>query len=396
MPAAGTILAAVVSVVAAIGSAFIAYSKSRLLESKKNEYQRELEALKKQLQESLEEKKSQLQTNLEARKSELQTALEERKARLQTDMEGRKSALQKELAELNASLTDENATKNARRVYEYDARRRLYGDVEPLLFQLFDAAEGAFHAVASLARTQRAGDLPEWLKPAAHSYYIRSIIHRLFRPLAVYRLVQRSTTLVDLTLDPSIRLRYQLLKECYLTWTDDFGLAKLEPERPYKPVVDNWKQLRLSSPEVHWRQGLVIGHLDRLIDAMAVSEGTKFRVMNFGEFDAAVTNNPGFKESYDFAYDVFQSFSFIQRPILSRLLLSYAALIHVFMMINAKAKTDDPAAIDPATILDSFLKSEEISTLNWRNSGPFEELSVVRPYVDKRIRQAKQDVYVKF
>ena len=395
LPAAGTIGGAAVSILAAVGTAWLAYNRNKSLEGVKKKYQAELENTKNTYQRELEDLKTRLQTNLEVRKSELQTGLEERKAQLQANMEDRKLVLQKELAEFNADLTDVNAAKNARRVYEYDARRRLYGEVEPLLFQLFDAAEGAFHAVASLARTQRDGDLPEWLGPDARPYYIRSIIHRLFRPLGVYRLVQRSTTLVDLTLDPTIRLRYRLLKECYLTWTDDFGIAELAPKKTYKPFAENWQELRLKSPEVHWRQGFVIGHLDRLVDAMAVSEGTKFRVMNFGEFDAAVEDDAqSLKGSYIFASDIFKSFSFTHRPVLARVLLSYAGLMYVLMMINAKAKAED-AAIDPAAIFDAFLASDDSKILNWHKGDGFDELSVVESYVRRRIEQAQQD-YVRF
>jgi hypothetical protein len=363
LPGAGTVAGAVISVAAAIGTAVLAYQKSRLLESQKNDYQRDLEGLKNQLQQSLE---------------------------------SRKLDLQKELEEFKAGIADDTAARNARRGYEYDARKRLYEQVEPLLFQLFEAAEGAFHAVASLARTQRKNKLPEWLGPEEDEYYIRSIIHRLFRPLAIYRLLQRSTTLVDLTLDPTIRLRYSLLKECYLTWTDDFTLKDLAPTQVYDPNVDDWEKLRKSSPAVYWRQALVIGDLDRLIDSMTVTEGSSLRIMNFGEFDTAAATDKKFKTVFDFPRDVFEDFSFPTRPVLSRMLLSYACLMHILMTVYAGAKMASADEIDLQAILADFLKSEESQALNWRTNPTSDDMSVICPYVLRRIEQARQGGYVKF
>jgi len=70
--------------------------------------------------------------------------------------------------------------------------------------------------------------------------------------------------------------------------------------------------------------------------------------------------------------------------------------MHVLMMVNARAKADEAAKIDPAAILGEFLASDDSAILNWHKSGPLDELLIVRPYVLKRIEQAKQDGYVKF
>jgi phage tail tape-measure protein len=110
MPAAITVAAALISVLGAIGSAVLAYMGNSALEKRKSELTTQIEAFK-------------------------------------------------------AGLADDLAARNARRDYEYDARKRLYAQVEPLLFQLFEAAETAFNAVASLARTQRDRNLPGWLSP---------------------------------------------------------------------------------------------------------------------------------------------------------------------------------------------------------------------------------------
>jgi hypothetical protein len=340
MPAATTVAAALISVLGAIGSAVLAYIGKSALEKRKGELTTQIEAFK-------------------------------------------------------AGLADDLAARNARRDYEYDARKRLYAQVEPLLFQLFEAAETAFNAVASLARTQRDRNLPGWLTLGGNDYYIRSIIHRLFLPLANYRLIQRSMTLIDLTLDPSIRLRYALLKESYLIWTDDFGLAHLAPSLPYDPNVSDWARARAGNSATFWRQGLVIGNLDRLLDAMIVDDGPSRRPMNFGEWEAAITTKPEVRQVYEIVQDIFLKFEFGSRPVLSRLLISYACMMHTLMTVyNSTAENPNP---DLEKIYSDFVAEKARSDMLrcWGATAP-DVFDVVRPYVFRRFKQAKQGGYATF
>ena len=84
---------------------------------------------------------------------------------LVTARAGRRAAedLEKLKAEMGARFAETSAERNARRDYEYDAKKRLYQEIEPLLFQLFEALEEAHYRVRSLARSSRHGNLPGWL-----------------------------------------------------------------------------------------------------------------------------------------------------------------------------------------------------------------------------------------
>jgi hypothetical protein len=382
MPPAVSVGAAAVSVLAAIGTAVLSYLKGWSLERAKAGYQKDIEARKAEYQQDIENRKAGYQADLERRKSELQT-----------ELEGRKSELQKDLEEFKAGLADELAAQNARRSYEYDAKKRLYAQVEPLLFQLFEAAEGAFHAVASLARTQRMGKLPAWLAADAHKYYIRSIIHRLFLPLAIFRLIRQSTTLVDLNLDPSIRLRYALLKEGYLTWTDDFGIADCAPKLDYRPNEDDWARLRKANQPVYWRQGLVIGSVDRLVDAMTSANSAPPRPMNFGEWELAVTKTRALKLAYEIVEDIFIDFEFRARPVLGRLLISYACMMHTLMSIYGKPVEQ----LDLTALVSGLSASGEVADLKWRPADePHDDIAEILPYVLRRCTQATRGEYVKF
>jgi hypothetical protein len=395
-------LGAVVSIVAAAASLLGSFLSTRWLqkanarhlselEARKADLQRGLEERKAVLQDGLEERKATLQSGLEGRKTELQKDLEERKTDLQASLESRKLLLQKDLEQFKAEIADDLAAQSARRAYEYEARKRLYAQVEPLLFQLFEASEGAFHAVTSLSRTQRRGDIPGWL--GGDGYYMRSIVHRLFLPLSILRLMQRSTTLLDLRLDPSIRLRYALLKECYLTLTDDFGVATLGPGLEYDPNARDWRSLRAQRPDVYWRQGLVIGRLDRLVDAMVISENASRRPMNFGEFETAIREPPRFADVYESAQDIFTGFDFRGRPVLGRMLTVYACLFHVLMSIYDRA----PHEVNLLDIAAEFNSGVQSAPLRWWRAGEPDVLEIVQPYVQQRIKQATtQGSYVRF
>src|SRR5438552_88350 len=94
--------------------------------------------------------------------------LETFKAKLTTD-------LTKELDSFRADIVDKQAEKNARRDYLYEARKRLYQEYEPLLFQLVEFSRNALDRIYGLARTAKQSNLGShgWLSSdnSAYDYY---------------------------------------------------------------------------------------------------------------------------------------------------------------------------------------------------------------------------------
>jgi hypothetical protein len=52
-------------------------------------------------------------------------------------------------------LRDVYAERDARRDYEYEARKRLYHECGPAFFQMMELSESAFHRITGLAGTAR-------------------------------------------------------------------------------------------------------------------------------------------------------------------------------------------------------------------------------------------------
>ncbi len=200
---------------------------------------------------------------------------------------GRKN--ERDLEALRTKLAESQAEKNARRDYEYEARKRLYHEFEPLLFQFVDLAESAQRRIGSIARTARQGHLqPDqgWL--SRQSYYFLVTMYKLMAPLVIVRLMQRRLTLVDLTVDPKINVQYALMKRLYHSFTDDFDLARMEPVIAYDPNMSDLAQASNPNQIKYHRQGLFIGRLDNVIDALIVQTSDNLsRCMSFGEFEAA-------------------------------------------------------------------------------------------------------------
>jgi hypothetical protein len=66
---------------------------------------------------------------------------------------------QLDLARLENRFIESRSEKAARREYEYEARKRLYAEFQPLLFQLVERCDGALARIQSIADAARRGRL---------------------------------------------------------------------------------------------------------------------------------------------------------------------------------------------------------------------------------------------
>lgn len=237
---------------------------------------------------------------------------------VQLAIEDERARVQESLTTLKAALDDRNSATAARRDYEYEARKRLYDEVEPLLFQVYEALEEAHHRVRSLARTARNGNL-SWLEP--NGYYLTSTAYKLLLPVAHLRLVQQRMTFVDLGLDPHIELRYLLLKLYTRSFTDDFVLAETPPRLAYNPNDGDWHRKSKEDPAVYARQGFVLGDLECVAELLITREGEKNRAISYGEFEGLLSQSP-IDDNLQEAIELFRGFSHERKPVLARMLVA--------------------------------------------------------------------------
>ncbi len=65
---------------------------------------------------------------------------------------------QNALAILNSKLSEQQAEQDANRDYEYEAKKRLYRECEPLIFQLIEASETALSHIKGMAARGKGSD----------------------------------------------------------------------------------------------------------------------------------------------------------------------------------------------------------------------------------------------
>ena len=248
----------------------------------------------------------------------------------------------KRLAEFQAKLEDQKGEAGAKRQYEYDARKRLYAECYPVIFQLSEYADLAYRRVLNIADAAVAGGLRERL---GNQYYSSSTMYRIIAPAACFVLMRQRLTAVDLSLDERINRLYKIARLHYSVLLADFEMSAEDPTityKPHEPEAETHRNLdpRQPNPAEYWYQALVWGYLDRAASSMLVSNngGAEQRIMGFGEFDDAVRKDGSQLNLYFKPIrDLFEDFTPNGRPTLWRVFAGLAILTRMFRADAAKA-----------------------------------------------------------
>jgi hypothetical protein len=274
------------------------------------------------------------------------------------------------LKHLENKLAIERAEQDARRDYEYEARKRLYQECEPILFQFAELSESALRRIHALARNAKEGNLgPDRYWLSTDHYFIKSTIYRLIAPMAAFRLLQRRLTSIDLKLDQTINLQYILGKTLYYSFSSSPDLAKSEPPIPYDPdyigleskdlTESEKEEYRTKYPEKFWLQGIKVGMIDILAETLisATDKEKDPRIKSFGEFEQEFfeKSHPTLADNrFEIMFTLFSYFHPMTRPVLWRVLLSQAYLY------NAIRNIRNNEGRDITTDFDRFKKLFEI------------------------------------
>jgi hypothetical protein len=285
------------------------------------------------------------------------------------------------LTRLQNDLGQQSKERDARRDYEYEARKRLYEQFEPLLFKLVEVSDEAWHRILSLARSARRGDIKPsggWL--SSEGYYLISTLYKLMAPMAVIRLLSEKLTLVDLTLEETIRDQYYLAKALDRSFTDDFSLAARKPALKYDPEVS--AAVRASDPVVHARQGVSLGRVDAAAEAMIVRDkDAQPRVMTFGQFDTEYrTKGSSLSTALAPVAYIVLDFHPDTRPVLSRVLIAQAVMLRTLAGIRGRKREDFRPLRE--------LTADDAALLKWDANTPIEPvLAIAYEHIRETYRQ---------
>ena len=227
-------------------------------------------------------------------------------------------ARDEKLARLNASLTQQRDEDIALRDYTYEARKRLYKEVNPILFRLRELCEGSIWRVRRIV----CGEfqvITDYQKLT--DYHVQTTAQRLVGPLVVAQEIQRHMTAVDLRVDPAIKAQYIVSRELLWILHEGKAIAAVPPAIRYRGE---------GAPEEP-RQHLTFAQLQRLVDVFTKQEedGTR-RPLKLMELEDSKTDK-------DIApvllrmKTLFTSASASSTPVLWRLLIAQASLMHVLV-----------------------------------------------------------------
>ncbi len=285
----------------------------------------------------------------------------------------------KQLEQLKADLAETRAEVDARREYEYEARKRVYEACGPLFFQLSEAAEDALHRILSIAQASRKGNLghghESWLDQRGS--YRTSTYYNLLAPLAVYKMLRMRLTLVDLAVEPDIAWRFELVKRLFLSFTEHHEFACLEPPLKYEPDVSDWKVRRTQNEARYWQQGLAAGRLDTMAETLILREAdSEPRIMSYGEFESTIwIGDTDMHSTFEPIFDIIAAFEPSSRPVLWRILIAQA---HLCAALKSQG-TPKVIALSPSL-------QEALAVRDWPEDSAFgDPFECARRYFENRV-----------
>jgi hypothetical protein len=303
------------------------------------------------------------------------------KQRSDRALETFKAGSNQALEDFKSGLAQAQAEHGARLAYEYEARKHLYAEFYPLLFQLVEACESAYDRIGGLAIAAREQLLKGFLCEDGYRF---QTVYRLLYPLAVFRLCQSKLTSVDLTVDPWVRAQYLTAKQLYGIWISSAELAAAGPDIRYRPFsTDSEPGHGRTDP----RQHLSVADVELLIEALQV-RGDKgpSRCRSFGEFiawkaglESEEGRRPALLDSVAYAMALFEGFHPSTRPVLWRTLLAEARVCKLLIRaFEAHAIAADGDGGWKQSAKDLLFMAEERADLDWtRPDSPAEDRAQV-------------------
>jgi hypothetical protein len=287
---------------------------------------------------------------------------------------------QKKLAYLSDQFEEQRSERDARRDYEYEAKKRLYAECEPILFEAMELAENFRRRVISLARSSRQGDLSAdgtgWL--SKRGYYYKSTAYYALSPSTSFKILQRRLTAIDLALEPRLEFQYQLLKLTFDSYSWDHSLAGEAPRLSYEPEGADYGKpgrdsLLRNSPQVYRRQGLYLGITDQIADALVMTSEGAYHCKSLGEFwlefDDPKSRIGQLGGELD---ELFVGFHPDMRPVLWRVLVTQYQLLGALLRTRLLSTGD---GLDLRTVLP-VPGQAQAEKLDWRQPGSEADVNV--------------------
>ena len=264
---------------------------------------------------------------------------------------------QKQLERLRADLAVDAADLNAKRDYEYEAKKRLYAECEPAHFRLLESSQAARARIATIARVARShpDQCSGWMRNRGHRLYT---LYRLTSPLVHFSVLREKVTNIDLRLSPEMHFQYVLGRLLYDSFADDDALASGQVNSPLEYRPGELANGPDAPNPVYHRQGIPFEQLEPLIDNMRI-DGDVIGPAGFlkaADDDSMVLNSNILELDY-----LFRDFTPNERPVLWRLLIYQTAIYNgaIDMSSRILGSSCDPIIHLKPSDLDLFIDGQE-------------------------------------
>lgn len=268
-----------------------------------------------------------------------------------------KKRADREIEKLKSELGHENKVKSARVDYEYEARKRLYKEVEPILFAAQLVAKSLSGRLASFAERIRDGHITldqsrNWL--TIDSYFQQSTAYWIFLPMTYYRHLTRRISQFDLSLDPAIGKKFMILGVFQSIPVADFELAGMPAAKiVYEPYGEAATAGRDSDPARYCFQGIIRGDVERFTSMMMV-ENDHMTPLEWFQFEREVAQEGSdLNKAYKPVRNILLNFHPVTHPVVWRAMIAYVLLSDFFN--DARDYTlDEFDALAPASAWTQF------------------------------------------
>ena len=276
----------------------------------------------------------------------------------------------KEIEILKNKLSLESAEKNARRDYEYEAKKRLYAEYEPLFFQLAELSNQARHHLKGMSWTTfnslkdpESWDRDQWMEIEA--YYFRETIYKVFSPFAMFNILLKKVNSFDVSIDRKVHIVYSLGKILYFTFSHDYIIAgyinrrllineehtnKFGPNfkvgNPFgEAYVNEWRRNVITNPEnFSGGEGIRTGQLDNIINGFIYKDENVKRILTFSEFEKKLSTNSN--DWIQIAALRFSRFDPKTNQVLWRVLLVQACIHYIISGIKTESNVSRESVIE--------------------------------------------------
>jgi hypothetical protein len=295
-----------------------------------------------------------------------------------------------ELEELKSRLETERDEKASRRDYEYEARKNLYHEIDPLVFLFIEACDSALSRIYNITMTAHSGNLGVKYNALSHKgYYLKSTVYRLLVPFAILKLMQNKLTLVDLDLVPYSKALYSLAKYAYFTFIDydDFKHSNYNDQL-------NEDRENVEKGQYH-NHKIYRGLLDNAIEALLTqTPNNPEKIMSFGEFEKKYSDND-ISKPFEAISCLFLNFHPKTKPFLWMILIAQA---HIYQSIDNWARSESRHLQNKLPIIKMMSLEHRKKYFDWRyhhNESTDEEVfnkpfDAVESYFDKKIKDRIQ------